>query len=54
MRAQGSVEIVQVLYAAFARRDIRAILAMLSPDVEWREPPNPFNPSGGGLPIAVT
>lgn len=43
----GHVPLVQSLYAAFARRDIPAILAVLSPDVEWTEPDNPFNPSGG-------
>lgn len=47
MGARGNVEIVRELYAAFARRDIPAIVGMLSPDVEWREPPNPFNPAGG-------
>jgi ketosteroid isomerase-like protein len=47
MNAHANVEIVQRIYAAFARRDIPAILAMLSPDVEWGEPPNPFNPAGG-------
>jgi uncharacterized protein len=47
MSAHANVEIVQRMYAAFARRDIPAILAMLSPDVEWGEPPNPFNPAGG-------
>lgn len=41
------VQLVQNLYAAFARRDIPAILAVLSPDVEWAEPENPFNPCGG-------
>jgi uncharacterized protein len=43
----GNVPIVQGLYAAFGRRDIPAILAVLSPDVEWSEPENPFNPCGG-------
>ena len=38
---------VQELYAAFGNRDIKAILDMLSPDVEWGEPSNPFNPAGG-------
>jgi hypothetical protein len=47
MSAHANVEIVQRIYAAFGRRDIPAILAMLSPDVEWGEPPNPFNPAGG-------
>jgi uncharacterized protein len=42
-----NVKAVQQLYAAFDRRDIPAILAMLGPDVEWGEPPNPLNPAGG-------
>ena len=39
--------VVRGLYAAFQRGDVGALLAMLSPDVEWGEPENPFNPSGG-------
>jgi ketosteroid isomerase-like protein len=42
-----NVNTVQQVYAAFAKRDINAILSMLSPDIEWGEPPNPFNPAGG-------
>ena len=42
-----NVKAVQEVYAKFAKRDIPAILAMLSPDVEWGEPANPFNPAGG-------
>jgi ketosteroid isomerase-like protein len=42
-----NVSIVKQLYLAFSRRDIPAILAMLSPDVEWGEPANPYNPAGG-------
>jgi len=42
-----NVKIVRQLYAAFAKRDINAIVGMLSPDVEWGEPSNPFNPAGG-------
>ena len=42
-----NVETVQRLYGAFAARDIGAIVAMLSPDVEWGEPENPHNPAGG-------
>ena len=45
----GHVQMVRSLYAAFARRDIPAILSVLSPDVEWTEPDNPFTPSGGTL-----
>jgi hypothetical protein len=43
----GNIKIVKQLYAAFSNRDIPAILEMLSPDVEWGEPPNPYNPAGG-------
>jgi ketosteroid isomerase-like protein len=41
------IRTVQEVYAAFARRDVQAILAVLSPDVEWGEPANPFNPAAG-------
>jgi hypothetical protein len=47
MTARANVELVQSIYAAFARRDIPAIVQMLSPDVVWGEPSNPFNPAGG-------
>ena len=43
----ANVEIVRQVYAAFSRRDIPAILGMLSPEVEWGEPANPFNPAAG-------
>ncbi len=46
-QAQSNVSIVQSIYGAFARRDIGAILAFLSPDVKWGEPENPFNPTAG-------
>lgn len=42
-----NIAIVQGIYSAFARRDINAILALLSPAVEWGEPDNPFNPTAG-------
>jgi uncharacterized protein len=42
-----NITIVQQLYAAFGRRDIQTIMNMLSPEVEWGEPANPFNPAGG-------
>jgi ketosteroid isomerase-like protein len=42
-----NVTAVQGLYAAFLKGDIPAILAVLSPDVEWGEPDNPFNPAAG-------
>ena len=42
-----NLRIVQELYTAFAQRDIPAIIGLLSPEVEWCEPENPFNPAGG-------
>jgi uncharacterized protein len=42
-----NVAIVQQLYAAFSRRDMPAIIALLTDDVEWGEPDNPHNPAGG-------
>ncbi|MCE5250119.1 nuclear transport factor 2 family protein [bacterium] len=38
---------VQHLYSAFTKRDINTIVGLLSPDVEWGEPANPFNPAAG-------
>jgi ketosteroid isomerase-like protein len=43
----AKIEIVQQLYKAFAERSIPEILDMLTADVEWSEPPNPYNPTGG-------
>jgi len=43
----SNIRTVQALYAAFGKGDVAAILAMLGPDVEWREPENPFNPAAG-------
>ena len=42
-----NIAFVQSLYRAFAAKDIPSILNVLSPAVEWGEPPNPFNPAGG-------
>jgi ketosteroid isomerase-like protein len=42
-----NVRVVQEMYAAFANRDIGALLAVISPEVEWGEPDNPHNPAGG-------
>jgi uncharacterized protein len=42
-----NIAAVQKLYAAFANRNIGAILAELSPTVEWGEPANPLNPAAG-------
>jgi ketosteroid isomerase-like protein len=44
---EENIKIVQQLYNAFAKRDINAIVGMLSTDVEWKEPMNPYNPAGG-------
>jgi len=44
---EENIKIVQQLYDAFAKRDINAIVGMLSADVEWGEPMNPHNPAGG-------
>ena len=42
-----NIALVQALYQAFGQRDIPAILAVLSPTVEWGEPANPYNPAAG-------
>lgn len=42
-----NIEIVKHLYEAFAKKDIPAILEVLSEEVEWSEPENPHNPAGG-------
>ena len=46
-RSAGHIRTVRELYAAFRRGDVSGILALLSPDIEWSEPENPFNPAGG-------
>ena len=46
-QAASHVDTVKLLYAAFARRDMAAVLAVLSPDVVWGEPDNPLNPAAG-------
>jgi hypothetical protein len=43
----GNLVAVQELYAAFRKGDVSGILALLSPEVEWSEPENPFNPAAG-------
>ena len=42
-----NIELVKQLYYAFSKKDINTILGLLSDDVEWGEPENPFNPAGG-------
>lgn len=44
---EENIKIVQSIYDAFAKRDINAIVEMLSDEVEWGEPMNPYNPAGG-------
>lgn len=47
---------VEAAYRAFGARDIEALLALLSPDVEWGEPVNPHIPSAGarhGIPGVI-
>jgi len=39
--------VVGAAYSAFASHDIPALLALLSPEVEWGEPENPLIPSSG-------
>jgi ketosteroid isomerase-like protein len=42
-----SIEVVKKVYELFSKRDINSIINLLSPQVEWGEPDNPFNPAGG-------
>ena len=42
-----NVAVVQSMYAGFRKGDVSGILAVLSDDVEWGEPDNPFNPAAG-------
>jgi ketosteroid isomerase-like protein len=42
-----NIKIVQQLYASFTKKNINDILALLSLDVEWGEPENPYDPAGG-------
>ncbi len=44
---RDNIEKVRHLYTAFTNRNIPAILEMLSHAVEWGEPSNPHNPTGG-------
>jgi ketosteroid isomerase-like protein len=46
-RSAANVNLVRNLYAAFRAGDVSGLIALLSPDVEWCEPPNPFNPAAG-------
>ena len=42
-----NIELVKHLYDTFSKKDINAILEILSDDIEWGEPENPYNPAGG-------
>ena len=46
-QAASTLSVVEAAYQAFAVRDIEALLALLSPEVEWGEPDNPHIPSAG-------
>jgi ketosteroid isomerase-like protein len=43
----SAIEVVQSMYAAFAKGDIDSMLALVSQDVVWGEPENPYNPAAG-------
>jgi hypothetical protein len=42
-----NIIIVEQLYELFEKKDIGTILELISQDVEWGEPENPYNPAGG-------
>lgn len=44
---QSHVALTKQLYAFFSKKDIASILTLLTDDIEWGEPENPFNPAGG-------
>lgn len=45
--AERNIEVVRQMYAAFGRADVETMLALMSADVEWGEPANPYNPAAG-------
>lgn len=47
MSAEQNVEIVKALYAAYARGDVAAVTAGLTPDVDWRQVCPESFPTGG-------
>lgn len=47
MIISGNIDLVKQLYSAFSKKDIHSILELLSEEVEWGEPENPYNPAGG-------
>ena len=44
---EKNIELVRQLYHAFSQQDINYMLGLLSEQVEWGEPENPYNPAGG-------
>jgi len=46
-KRQKNIQLVLELYEAFFKGDINKMLEMLSFDIEWGEPENPYNPAGG-------
>ncbi len=42
-----NINIIKKLYEAFVKHDFEYVLSILSKDVEWGEPANPFNPAAG-------
>ena len=45
--SQENIDIVKQLYNAFSIKNINQVLELLSEDIEWGEPENPYNPAGG-------
>ena len=39
-------ELVKHLYNLFSNKNIKEIIKILHPDIEWGEPENPLNPAG--------
>lgn len=47
MNPSDNLRTVQETYSAFAKGDIESILKVLSPNVVWGQPDNPYIPSSG-------
>jgi ketosteroid isomerase-like protein len=45
--ADENIYMVKRLYTLFAQKDIDSIMQLLTEDIEWGEPENPYNPAGG-------
>ena len=50
MKSPSLIEVVQTMYAAFGRGEIPAVLARLSPDVDWRISVDPKAPGVAQIP----